>query len=189
MTTMPTANRISQNLRTDLLLAAFLIALVAVARLTPHAWNFAPVIAAGLFAGATLGTRSLAFAVPIGGMLLSDIVLGSDHWGIKAFVYASLAASPLIGMFARRFRVSVMLVPAVLSGSLIFFAASNFAVWLFSGMYSLDWAGLAACYVAALPFFQYTLAGETFWSVALFGGAWLVQRATARRAPDALAHS
>ena len=66
--------------------------------------------------------------------------------------------------------------------SLIFFAATNFAVWAFSGMYSLDMAGLVAVLRAALPFLKYTVAGDLFWAAVLFGGAWLVQRLTARRA-------
>jgi hypothetical protein len=59
--------------------------------------------------------------------------------------------------------------------SLLFFVLSNFAVWAFSGMYALDWQGLTACYVAALPFLQNTIAGDMFWTAVLFGGAWAVQ--------------
>ena len=40
--------------------------------------------------------------------------------------------------WARRFGACAVIVPAVLACSLIFFAATNFAVWAFSGMYSLD---------------------------------------------------
>jgi hypothetical protein len=47
-------------------------------------------------------------------------------------------------------------------------------------MYSLDMAGLTQCYVAALPFLKYTVAGDLFWAAVLFGGAWLVQRLTTR---------
>ena len=68
----------------------------------------------------------------------------------------------------------------MLSCSLIFFVTTNFAVWAFSGMYSLDMAGLTQCYVAALPFLKYTVAGDLFWAAVLFGGAWLVQRLTTR---------
>ena len=50
-------------------------------------------------------------------------------------------------------------------------------------------AGLVACFVAALPFLQYSIAGDLAWSVVLFGGAWLVQTLVARRSASALAHS
>jgi hypothetical protein len=59
--------------------------------------------------------------------------------------------------------------------SLVFFVASNFAVWAFSGMYSLDLAGLSQCFIAALPFLQNTVAGDLFWTAVLFGAAWAIQ--------------
>jgi hypothetical protein len=63
--------------------------------------------------------------------------------------------------------------------SLAFFAISNFAVWAFSGIYSLEWQGLIQCYVAALPFLQNTVAGDLFWAAVLFGGAWVIQNGAA----------
>jgi hypothetical protein len=37
-------------------------------------------------------------------------------------------------------------------------------------MYPHDFAGLTACYVAAIPFFQNTVAGDLFYATLLFGG-------------------
>ena len=185
----PTANPNARSLGTDLLVVAFLVGLVVAARLLPHLPNFAPVVAAGLFAGATLGRRWLALAVPVLGMLIGDLFLPRAHLGVTIVIYSALLLPACIGMFARRFRTSRMFLPAVLSSSLVFFVASNLAVWAFSGMYSLDMTGLAACFVAALPFLQYSIAGDLAWSVALFGGAWLVQALAARRSASALAHS
>ena len=66
-----------------------------------------------------------------------------------AVVYAAMVLPALLGIagaaIPRRRRV---IVPRALACSLIFFAATNFAVWAFSGMYSLDMAGLVQCYVA-----------------------------------------
>jgi hypothetical protein len=59
---------------------------------------------------------------------------------------------------------------AALASSVLFFAVSNFGTWAFSGMYPLSVAGLAACYVAAVPFFQNTVAGDLFYVALLFGG-------------------
>ena len=165
---------------TDLLLVAFLVGFDVFARLLVHVPNFTPVLASALFAGTALRMRPLAFVVPVAAMLISDAVLGFDDWRIMSVVYIALALPALVGIFARRFRVSTMLVPAVLSCSLIFFAASNFAVWAFSGMYSADVQGLIQCYIAALPFLQYTLLGDLAWTAAFFGGAWLVQTTFAR---------
>jgi hypothetical protein len=180
----------SQTLWADLALVAFLVGLVAAARILPHLPNFNPVVAAALFAGATLNRRWLALAVPALGLAISDLVLTrGDFLGVTVVVYAALMLPALIGIYARRFRTSRMFAPAVISSSLVFFAASNLAVWAFSGMYSLDMAGLAACFVAALPFLQYSIAGDLAWGAVLFGGAWLVQQVAARRAAGALAHS
>jgi len=179
----PTAN--SRSLGTDLLVVAFLVGLIVAARLLPHLPNFNPVVAAALFAGATLDRRWLALAVPVLGMLLSDLFLPSAHLGVSIVVYAALLLPALIGMFARRFRPSRMVVPAALSSTLLFFVASNLAVWVFSGMYSHDTAGVAACFAAALPFLQYSIGGDLIWSVVLFGGAFLVHALAAHRAVPA----
>lgn len=165
------------SLRMDLLVVLFLIALDVAARLLPHTPNFMPLTASALFAGMIVSRRPLAFAVPLVALLLSDLVLGFvDDWRVTVVVYLSLALPTAIGLLARRYRLSRALVPAVLSCSLIFFATTNFAVWAFSGMYSLDLAGLIQCYVLALPFLKFTLAGDLAWAAVLFGGFWLVQR-------------
>ena len=41
-------------------------------------------------------------------------------------------------------------------------------------MYSLDGAGLVQSYIAALPYLKYTVAGDLFWSVALFASLTLL---------------
>ena len=66
--------------------------------------------------------------------------------------------------------------------SLVFFLASNLAVWVFSGMYPANTSGIAACYLQALPFYGYSLAGDLIFIPVLFGcyyavragGPWLV---------------
>ncbi len=173
---LKTSARMPGSLRADLALVAFLVALIVAARLLPHVPNFNPVVAAALFAGATLARRPLALLVPLAGMVLSDLFLARDFPAVTLVIYAALLLPAAIGMFARRFRTSRMFGPAVLGSTLTFFAASNLAVWAFSGMYSLDMAGLTACFVAALPFLQYSLAGDLAWSAVLFGGAWLLSQ-------------
>lgn len=165
---------------TDLLLVVFLIGFDAIARIVVHVPNFSPVLASALFAGTALRIRPLALIVPVAAMLLSNLVLGFDDWRIATVVYLSLTLPAMVGILSRRFRVSRMLVPAILSCSLIFFVTTNFAVWAFSGIYTADMAGLIKCYIAALPFLQYTVAGDLVWAAILFGGAWLVQTTFAR---------
>ncbi len=52
----------------------------------------------------------------------------------------SLALPAAAGMLARRI-AALVVVPTVLSCSLLFFVATNFAVWAFSGMYAPTWLG------------------------------------------------
>jgi hypothetical protein len=156
---------------TELALALSLVALDVVARLAPHAPNFTPLVASALFAGAVLGSRPLALAVPLAAMLLSDLVLGYHDWIVMCAVYGALALPALLGMWARA-RSAATLAPLALGSSLFFFTSTNFAVWASSGMYAADLDGLVRCYVAALPFLRNTVLGDMFWTALLFGGWW-----------------
>ena len=176
---------LQSKLGPDLLLAGALVGLVVIARLLPHAPNVTPVAAAALFAGTMLRHRGLALAVPFAAMIAGDAVLGFYDWRVMSVVYISLALPAVIGMLAKHVRVSRMLVPAALTGSLLFFVTTNFAVWAFSGMYAQTMDGLIACTIAALPFLKNTIAGDLFWSAALFGGAYLVQSVRTRAAVTA----
>jgi hypothetical protein len=180
MTTHAPANRSADSIAPDILMILFLIGLDVAARLLLHTWNVSPVAASALFAGLMLRRRWLALLVPLAALALSDAVIGFDDWRMASVVYAALALPAVAGILGRRYGASRVVVPAALACSLIFFAATNLAVWAFSGMYSLDMAGLIQCYTLALPFLKYTIAGDLFWCAALFGGAWLVQRLTAR---------
>src|SRR5580765_5209093 len=87
----------AKNSRVVALLSAILVA--AVLRLVPHPPNFTPIGAMALFSGAYLGRRGLlAFAAPLGAMVLSDSVIGF-HSGMP-FVYLSIAAIVAIGWWA-----------------------------------------------------------------------------------------
>jgi len=174
--TSPNRSRAPAVLPTELLLVASLVGLDVIARLMPHAPNFTPVAATALFAGSVLRGRALALIVPFAAMLLSDALIGFYDWRVMAVVYISSSLPAAVGLLTRRLRSPLLFVPIILSCSVTFFATTNFAVWAFSGMYAPDVDGLIACYIAALPFLQNTVAGDLLWAVILFGGAWLVSR-------------
>jgi hypothetical protein len=174
MTSRPFVRR-SPSLTIDLLLAACLVALVVAARAMPHAPNFTPVVASALFAGMVFRSRLLALTLPIAAMLASDFVVGWHDWRVMIVVYAALLLPALLGLWGRRLRAIAVLLPLALGSSLIFFVASNFAVWAFSGMYTHDLDGLMRCYLLALPFLRDTLTGDVLWTAALFGAWWLAQ--------------
>jgi hypothetical protein len=171
----PKPERSPSVLWTDLLLVAFLIGFDVVARLLPHAPGFMPVAASALFAGRALRIGGLAPIVPVAAMALSGAAFGPDDWRVTLIVYAAISVPALAGVVSQRWRGAAVPFLVMLPCSLFFFAASNFAVWAFSGLYSLDWQGVTQCYIAALPFLQNTVAGDMFWTAALFGGAYMVQ--------------
>jgi hypothetical protein len=151
-------------------LIALLFAIVAAAalRLIPHPANFTPIGAMALFSGAYLGRKALAFAAPLGALLLSDLVLGFYHG--QATVYFSVALIVMIGMVALTRKSPLRVGAAAIVSSILFFVITNLGMWLFSGFYPRTLAGLEACYVAAIPFFQNTVAGDLFYAALLFGG-------------------
>ena len=171
----------ANNARLAAILSAILLA--AALRLVPHPPNFTPIGAMALFGGAYFGRRALAFAAPLGALLLSDAILGF-HSGMP-FVYGSVALVVLIGWAVAKRMTALTIAGAAVASSVLFFAVTNFGTWLTSGMYPQTLSGLAACYAAAIPFFQNTLAGDLIFSALLFGGfALLERRVPMLRAPE-----
>jgi hypothetical protein len=171
------------------LLLGGMIVLAALSRLLPHPPNFSPVEAIALFGGAYFANRWAAVWVPLAAMFVSDLALGVMNGGIYwsyflsagyLLVYACIALSAVLG-FGLRGRVGVARVGAYsIIGSVLFFVVTNFGAWLGSPMYPQSAAGLAAAYVAGIPFFQYTLLGTLSYSALLFGSfAWLRSRSPA----------
>jgi hypothetical protein len=160
----------------DVTLMVLLVGIAMLARLLPHAPGIWPVAATALFAARTFRIPTLALVVPLAATALSNFALPPDDWRIALVVYAAVVVPALAGMLARRWNGALPVVAAMVSSSLIFFAATNFAVWAFSGMYPMTLDGLAQCYVAALPFLDRTVLGDLVWTGVLFGGAWLVQQ-------------
>jgi len=153
------------------LLAA--IAAAAALRLVPHPPNFSPIDAMALFSGTYLARRWVAFAAPLAALLLSDLILG--FYPGMLFQYAAVVLIALLGMAALSRVTLARLVVAALASSVLFFLVSNFGVWLAGGMYPKTLAGLGACFVAAVPFFQNTVAGDLFYTALLFGGFALAE--------------
>lgn len=159
-----------------ILVAAALIALGLAGRLLPHPPNFAPIAAIALFSGFFFRSRLVAAFFPLLILLLSDFFLGTYDLRIALTVYASLLLPLLLGPWFRQTlekrsfaRLSAQIGGASLLASSLFFLLTNAAVWLWSGMYAPTFDGLLLSYALALPFFPYTLAGDLFYTTALFG--------------------
>lgn len=162
--------------RTVLVLA--IIVFAAALRLAPHPWNFTPVGAIALFSGAMVRDRRLAFLFPLLVMFATDALIGFNK--LSPLVYASFLISVGIGRFLSRKRHVLRIGGASFLGALQFFLITNFGVWAFLNSYSRTGTGLAACYVAGIPFFWNTLAGDAVYATLLFGGFALAERLAPR---------
>jgi hypothetical protein len=144
------------------LLVAILLA--AATRLVPHPPNLTPIGAIALFGGASFADRRAAFLVPLGAMFAIDLVLGIHL--LLPVVYACFDFNVVLGFWLRRRRRPVPIAAATLVGSCVFFVVINAACWaLWSPR---TFAGLSACYVAAIPFFRNTLLGDGLFTAVLF---------------------
>lgn len=155
---------------------AMLMALAVFGRLLAHWPNFTPMVAVALFAG-FLFRSWMGWLVPLLALVISDLVIGFYEPGAMALVYLGVLAAIAIGRATLGARPSVLaLGGASLAGAIVFFILSNLGVWLFGGLYPLSGEGLAACFVAAIPFFKYTAVSTVLWTAALFGIHFLAQR-------------
>jgi hypothetical protein len=176
------------NQNTSLPLWGILLVIVvaALSRLLPHPVNMSPLAAMALFGAASFKNRGLAIALPLLAFWLSDLVLNNTlyrgfydgvtlvHSGM-IWTYGAMILIALIGFIALRKVSMTRLVGASLTSSFLFFALSNFGVWMSGTMYPKTIEGLVACYVAAIPFFQNTVAGDLFYTLAIFGGVAVAQ--------------
>jgi hypothetical protein len=153
----------------------FLVGLDVAARLLPHAPDFTPVAATALFAASVLRVRAWSVIVPIAAMMLGDAMLGFYDLRVMAVVYGALALPACAASLSGRLRRPRLIVPMLLSSSLIFFLVTNFAAWAFGPIYAANAAGLVKCYIAGLPFLRNMAESDLFWGLVLFGGYWLLQ--------------
>ena len=152
-------------------------------RLIPHPWNFTPIGALGLFGGARLRS-GWAYVLPLSVMAGSDLLLYALR-GDKPFnlaVYACFALTVLWGRLFLRNGGAVRIAGLSVLIGVQFFLVTNFAAWWtlsapFTGtdgmvmapLYARTFAGLIACYIAALPFAGNQILGDLFYTGLLFG--------------------
>lgn len=144
-------------------------------RIAPHPINFTPIGALALFGGAYFSSKRAAVAVPLLSLMAGDVFTGFHK--LMIWVYASFLVSVAIGFWLRRRKSAPRVGVATVAGAIQFFLITNFAVWVTStGSYAVNSCGLAACYIAGLPLFWNTLAGDAFYVGLLFGGMALAER-------------
>jgi len=145
---------------------SLIILLAVVARVIPHAPNFAPIGGLALFSGSHF-KKKIALIIPLSAMFVSDIFLGF-HKTIP-YVYVSFIIIALIGSLIKNNKwQSVVL--ASLTSSILFFVITNFGVWATGSMYQRNLSGLSQSYVMGLPFFRNTILSDLFYSFSFFYG-------------------
>ena len=166
------------NLRFSVI--TLMVVLAALSRLLPHPPNMAPIAGMALFGAGYYTKKYWAYLIPIAAMWVSDLVLNNvlyaqyfDNfvwfYSGSLFTYGAFALIVLMGSYTLRKKNIGTIIFSALGASVIFFIVSNFGVWLTSPLYAKTWTGLTACYVAAIPFLQNTLAGDLAYAAVLFG--------------------
>ncbi|MFZ5390734.1 MAG: DUF6580 family putative transport protein [Patescibacteria group bacterium] len=156
-------------MKNKIIISLVLVVLIVASRLIPHVWNVAPVAAAALLAGAVL-PKKWALAVPLLGMLFSDLLIGFYHSTVMLAVYGSFAVIGLMGAYLKKFS-AIKIVSFSLASSTLFFLITNLAVWAVGDWYPKTWEGLMMAYTLAIPFFRNTMLGDLMFAGVLFG-AW-----------------
>lgn len=151
-----------------------LIVLAALSRLLPHLPNVAPIAAMALFGGVYLDKKH-TFVVPLAALLISDYFIG--FYSGMVWVYACFVAIGFIGLWLRNHRTIGATIGGAIAGSVLFFIVTNFGVWMGSTVtYPHTVAGLAECYIAAIPFFRNTLLGDLTYVGLMFGAFELAKK-------------
>ncbi len=164
---------------------AGIVVLAAMSRLLPHPPNFTPIGGMALFGAAYFSKKYWAFLVPLIALWISDLVLnnvlyaayfdGFSWMGIP-MVYAALILIVLMGKgLLKKIKTGNLLFASVLA-SAIFFLVTNLGSWWMDPIYPKTAIGIIEAYVAGIPFFWNTLAGDLFYTTVLFGGFELIKK-------------
>ena len=131
---------------------------LAVSRFIPHPPNFTSLIALSFYVPAIFGISYIPFVVFA--LISTDLIIGT-HSTIL-FTWGSVI---LIGLISKFFLNNFLKrISGALLGSSIFYIITNFGVWSL-GSYGYELNGLISCYIAAIPFFGYTIMSTLFFSL------------------------
>ena len=158
----------------DVLVFFLLVAIGVAGRWGQPEWCFTPTAAAAVFAGRYFGRWAIAALVPVTILAVSDVLLPAyDSYGVMIATYLAMVVPVFLGKLLAGGRGGWGTPWGFGAGRavspLAFFVVANFPVWAFESAYAPTWAGLVQCYVAAVPFVRWMLAGDIFYMSVLFG--------------------
>jgi len=154
-------------------------------------FGFAPQIAMALFAGSICKDKRFAFLFPVLSMLISDalyqVLYSQGLTTIKGFYsgmwenYLLIASVTFIGFFINKNKLAQIFAGSM-AGAVFYFIISNFLVWIGGGLdianqpYPKTIEGFASCFIAALPFFKWSVFSTLIFNGIFFGGYYLLGR-------------
>jgi hypothetical protein len=146
--------------------------------------NFTPIGTMALFSGKHFLSRWMSYIFPLLTLWISDLFVNyfvyynEWIWFYDGFywTYGSFALIIFLGSLIKRVNLMNVLLACV-GAALLHWIISNFGVWMRGGMYPDTIEGLFACYMVAIPYMLYTLAGNIVFSLLIFGiFEWMVQK-------------
>jgi hypothetical protein len=152
-------------------LAIGLTVISALGRLVPHLPNVTPLGGSCLFAGSRV-SGLLAYLLPLAVMAVTDPFVGGYSWASIA-IYGCFLINVWIGRTMVNKVTAMRVGAAAFLCSAQFFLITNLAIWFEGAFIHSPWhkpgvAGLLMTYELGLPFWGRTLAGDLFFSAALF---------------------
>ena len=158
------------------LTTALIVAVVILRIITNqlNLFNFTPIIAVSLFAGAKFKDNKVAFLLPMFLLFITDATLAylnnfDVFHSTFLFTYGSIFLIILLGKLLGKEEFNIVKTTGFsLLSSLLFFIITNFGTWLFGNLYTLNWQGLVECFVKAIPFSQYSWLTDLFYVITLF---------------------
>lgn len=159
---------------------AYGVAIVtAILRLIPHQFNLSPLGALSTFGGGRVRSWQ-AYGLPLAVLMITDAFLyetyGAQTFSLATtpFVYASIVATVFLGRMLCTKKGMWRIILAGPLNSAQFFLITNTGFFFFGPAannlpYSKTVSGLIDCYVQALPFAQWTLAGDLVFTYLIFG--------------------
>ena len=180
----------------QLLFTAFLILIATACKLlfAPKlGWSgFSPIFAIALFSGMMIKDKGMSFLLPLIALFASDVLIQlfyqlgmfpfAGFYSHQFINYGLLLLATLIGWAVKGKNYSSLFAGAVAAPT-VFFLLSNLSVWASTGAFQLypkTMAGLMACYVGGLPFYERSLVATiVFVPVTIMAYNYIVKRRTA----------
>ncbi len=171
------------NSKKSIITASLLIVFGIVSRfLLVNQPNVSGLETLALFGGSYFLLKRFAFIIPIAAYMVSDFIINNTIYSAyyadgvvfyQNYMLWTIGSILLIVLLGKFLIPKVNLkntIFGILSATTVFWLVSNFGTWIGGVTYPKSFSGLIACYIAAIPFYAYSLIGNAAFGLILFGG-------------------